>query len=523
MKKTNKILSLVISVFLLTSATPVCTYANADINTGDYVQMGTYNGTPILWRCITTDDNGPLLLSDEILSLKAFDASGDADTGSHARGDSGYRNIAGSNYWADSNIRSWLNSDELAGKVSWKCGNSPIDDELTRFHNSYSEEAGFLTGFTLDERKLISSVSQKSILDGKEYADMSSYGTEAFKYDISINNIMQNYTTAYSETVTDKIFLLDVAQLSSLVSNLGSDYAKGYVSESAIAYTDSFKENGLATGAAWGWWLRTPVTEDVCHSTYVRYVMDNGTEAGLDYAKQTHLGIRPAFYLNSSDAVMVSGIGTKDEPYKFRPTPDTISDFGVTVSKYSGNIINVSGNAGAEHAGKNVNIILIPKDSYTMLVTAKHITNATVAENGSYNAKFKAEISENDVLIVKINGADVMYTLASPKDASEKLVELEVYFDSDNKVNVNLNNKYVDATSAKLIIASYDAEGRLIKSDITDYALAFGENGETQSYFSDAVAEGAKIKVFMWNNFAEMIPLSGNEIKTVPDAEETAE
>ena len=41
--------------------------AAVGINIGDYVQMGTYYGAPILWRCVDIDENGPLMLSDKII------------------------------------------------------------------------------------------------------------------------------------------------------------------------------------------------------------------------------------------------------------------------------------------------------------------------------------------------------------------------------------------------------------------------------------------------------------------------
>lgn len=37
------------------------------IEIGDYIQMGTYGGVPIVWRCVAQDSNGPLMLSDRVL------------------------------------------------------------------------------------------------------------------------------------------------------------------------------------------------------------------------------------------------------------------------------------------------------------------------------------------------------------------------------------------------------------------------------------------------------------------------
>ena len=213
--------------------------------------------------------------------------------------------------------------------------------------------------------------------------------------------------------------------------------------------------------------------------------------------------------------VYVSGTGSKTSPYTFKTSPASISEYGATVAKYNENIINVSGNAGVENAGKTATIVLIPKATYNTLLTAKHITNATIAEDGSYIAKFKAVIAEDDVLMVKVGGNNVAYTLTAPKDVAESTVELEISLDDDNKVNVNLVNKYIDATTAKLIVATYDANGTINNTKIVDYALAFGENGEVQKYVTENAVEGTEVKVFLWNNFTDMIPLSSEDSEPI--------
>ena len=117
------------------------------------------------------DENGPLMLSDKILCIKAFDAIGTDTTGSHGRGYDGGsdRKKYGSNYWGDSNIRCWLNSTASAGNVVWTCGNPPVSDKVWNQAQYYAHEAGFLNQFTKNELKLIKNVYQKQILDGYEY------------------------------------------------------------------------------------------------------------------------------------------------------------------------------------------------------------------------------------------------------------------------------------------------------------------------------------------------------------------
>lgn len=81
-----------------------------DIKLGDYITLGSYNGEKILWRCVAIDDNGALMLSDKILDTLTYDAktNDNSKTKSHSRNYK--RDTYGSNYWKDSNMRSWLNS-----------------------------------------------------------------------------------------------------------------------------------------------------------------------------------------------------------------------------------------------------------------------------------------------------------------------------------------------------------------------------------------------------------------------------
>ena len=96
-----------------------------NIEIGDYIKMGTYYGETILWRCVDIDVNGPLVVSDRIIDFKPYDAKGSNSNGSHIRtyNNGEIRKIYGSDYWADSNIRCWLNSTATKGNVKWECGN----------------------------------------------------------------------------------------------------------------------------------------------------------------------------------------------------------------------------------------------------------------------------------------------------------------------------------------------------------------------------------------------------------------
>jgi len=478
--------------------------------------MGKYNGSSMLWRCMDVNENGALVIADSILCFKPFDAAGNEDTASHGRSSNSgaYRKLYGSNYWADSNIRSWLNSSKSAGYVEWLCGNKPVAENVARHYNEYDNEAGFLANFSADERAVINEVVQKSILDKNEYADMSAFGNESFVYNISRENSVSNYETAYCEQVTDKVFLLDVAQLETLSNNLGVDYAKGIISENTFSNADNLVENGFAAGKNWAWWLRTPVAEESCFGVYVRYVMADASEVGLDYAMQSHIGIRPAFYINTSIAD-ISGAGTAENPYTVKKLADEITAGNSVYSRYLENVVNVSGNAGAEYAGEKATVILIPKESYNKITTAKHIGAAEIASDGSYNLKFKADADENDIVVVKLSNKDISYSVNSAKASKELPVSFVMDYNSDSKVELNIRNLWLENPEVKVIIGVYNSNDTLINCFVADKSLDF-IGGEFVSV--ETFKEG-RIKAFIWDD-DNITPLAVSKEYEIPTLSE---
>ena len=281
-----------------------------EVGVGTYFTFGTYNGSQIVWRCVDIDDNGVLLLADKALCYKAFDGLG--KTGSHLRGE--LRTTSGSNYWADSNMRSWLNSDAAAGEVVWLCGTAPDTNSVT--DNPYDSEAGFLNGFTDEEKSLIKEVTQKSILDQYEYTDMSSYGSEPHIRKTSIEEVVQNYdTTAYGHMVTDKIFLPDVKQIKAVYDNretLGDTY---YIAKNM-------------DGTSCRSWLRTP-RATLTNSINVRYIATSGSVENMTANQGKDIGVRPAFYL-SETAIIDTGDGTEESPYTVIAPTATSGDIQIS-------------------------------------------------------------------------------------------------------------------------------------------------------------------------------------------------
>lgn len=308
----------------------VTSEANDAIRLGDYVQMGTYDtngdGTaePILWRCVafekatgnvidstdtvTAYQDGylPLMLADSAICNKAFDAAGSVKTGSHGRNTSGNfsRLTQGSNYWGDSNIRDWLKSED--DTVTYTCGNTP----------SYSSEKGFLTNFSTDEKNVIKSVEQKCIISKVDFEALPTGqkdGEEAYEAENTwkVANILTNYNDAYSEQLTDRVFLPDTRQCYNVLKNedvLGSGY-----------------HNNRGDGN--GYWLRTPGTTtwgvgpSMVYMYRDAYIIDNHGAYSHSAGVGNPWCVRPAFFLDTA-ASFPYGNGEKTTPYSFtEPEP----------------------------------------------------------------------------------------------------------------------------------------------------------------------------------------------------------
>ena len=294
---TKKITAIFLALCMAISVLPMTIQAASkpDIKVGDYVKMGAYNNASILWRCVSIDDNGPLMLADKIVDTLAYDAKTNDNSNSKSHSRSYKRDDYGSNYWKDSNMRSWLNSTAAEGKVDWLCGNPPKDGYVSGV-GAYNEKAGFLNAFSKSEIAAMKTVTQRSLVSHPEYNKgiVDGDANSDLLYYTDISEAVANYDSSYFETTTEKVFLLDVKQANAVWKNL-----KGYY----VAYNND--------GMAWPYWLRTPVTD--CNHD-MRYISSSG-QVGRYAPWYSDLGVRPAFYLDSEYFVTTSGSGSQSSPY----------------------------------------------------------------------------------------------------------------------------------------------------------------------------------------------------------------
>ncbi len=151
--------------------------------------------------------------------------------------------------------------------------------------------------------------------------------------------------------------------------------------------------------------------------------------------------------------------------------------------------------------------------------------------NGSYKTKFKFkdDISGYDIKVrdseTSADITDTLKTAFAQKDIYSVDIDLKVgdndviyYIKEGDFLNVvaDIDNKYGDNTKVSVMIAAYDANNKLLTTDIKQLAIGFGDLETTKEVdFSDIkLPEGTvKAKAFAWQDTVSLMPLTDAEIK----------
>lgn len=336
-----------ILVMLMGLYVPASAAEPVRIKIGDYLQLGVYLGEPIIWRCVDIDENGPLMLSKDILCHKPFDAKG--TSGSHQRDFPGerLRQRDGSNFYPDSQIKSWLNSSALPKKIQWLCGNEPYFDYCLHDSNFCRDEGGFMRSFSATAKQYIKKgVKQKYVLPMPDIS-LHTMGTEPHYWDVEHNYdnwefLFKNYDNAYAMEIEDRIFLLGIEQYHNMCENigiLGGKFVSGWISDAYIQSaldcewcdTGEFLEDEEMRYYYSNYSLRTPCQESSTSNKYVSAygwmmdgkwwyeymdnVEDQYNEAATLVGNGGSSGIRPAFYLAVNGFTPAWGDGSEENPY----------------------------------------------------------------------------------------------------------------------------------------------------------------------------------------------------------------
>lgn len=247
------------------------------LSPGDEVTFGTYLDEPIVWRVLKVERNHAVLVSDQILTMKAFDA---AESGTYAYDDTGGKwqmddkrtleNLQmqeythGTNDWSRSDIRTWLNSDRI--NVTYE-GTGPGTKAMAEEKNGYIFEAGFLSGFTDKEQEAI----------------------------VLTHNITKGNALSNGDVETDDlVYLPSLEELEWFYDANVNVFAVPTASAIEHDETNSYQVYSVAWGLEpYVWWLRDPVDG---YSSKV-HVVNNGYGDKLLIERIAGIGgngVRPA-------------------------------------------------------------------------------------------------------------------------------------------------------------------------------------------------------------------------------------
>lgn len=271
---------LIVSTIVLLAVLFLCTIisnglsaqdAGKTIKTGDYIVFGMYNGEKIKWRVINSDKNGYLLFSDRVISMKAYDSSGDMPGG---RGGDG-RKSYGSNDWVTSNLRCWLNSDKK--NVNYSSYSKPDSKGVYGGVLPYADKAGFLYQFKKQEKDQIVPASLQTIISQSDKSVKDS-GTENHLYNETLSNMLSNYNKAMKRKSTDKVFLLDIRQMYDYVYKRG--YKTGKLITKAAITESGIESDFLTPSTYYSYFLRDAYSLNSCWVRYMSTLQAAGERLG---------------------------------------------------------------------------------------------------------------------------------------------------------------------------------------------------------------------------------------------------
>jgi len=343
-----------------------------------------YYGEPIVFQVAAKNHEGyptnsVTLITERIITLKAFDAKEPSNSNSNRRN-------YGNNRYLHSNIRQWLNKDSNPWYVAQhEADQAPNAENLWNSgYNPYDNEDGFLANFSPHFKNRILTTT----------LTVANTGTDG----------------GGSETVQDKVFLPSRTEVGLENENniaegskwqLFTDYLSRKVNPTPEAVSNSTYENSnLSSSKPWRWLLRTPYTAS---SYYVRHVhSDGGLNDSNSYDGSR--GIRPA--LNLPSDIRVSSTPDSDGAYIIQwneppTTPGTFSNPTSSTRIKRGTSHTVSWGASSDPDGNvtHYQLDFYNGSSWTTVsssITGTSYTHTIPSDNaGTTGAKYRVRAKDN--------------------------------------------------------------------------------------------------------------------------------
>lgn len=253
MKKRLLKLNTLLLTLVLILCSALCTKADTVLEKGDRVIFGKYMDSPLSWRVYAKEDGKIILISDKVITTKAY----------HGK----------TALWETSLIREWLNSS----------------DGFLSEENFTSAELGMLTPHTVE-------YAVNPRIDG-----IYAYGSEEHKYNSRVDNATENFGVAYRYTSSDKVFIpgiCDVAEISNHPQDFGVDYYMAPGQLSPYEYSP--------------YWLRDSMYGI---DTNIARCMTLDGRASYETVTDSNTGIRPMCALLEEATGISSGNGSEAQPY----------------------------------------------------------------------------------------------------------------------------------------------------------------------------------------------------------------
>lgn len=235
--------------------------------------------TTIDWVVLSVDEetDTALCITEKVIAFGPYDGAESATRGQY--GDMYYQEenleqytaeqltqFWGSSDWETSNVRSWLNSEDVSVEYM---GQYPTEDATSLYENAYVHRVGFLSNFTEKELKAIVPT------------DLQTVGADG--------EMVQT---------TDRVYLLSKAEAEQYFTAKNKSLAAGVTGQAEHAdgtgiYAE-YKEQGIAT-ASWG--LREVGDIPACTVLLAGSSMSHEEDFHSEYACSSLMGIRPVMQL----------------------------------------------------------------------------------------------------------------------------------------------------------------------------------------------------------------------------------
>lgn len=349
-----------------------------------------YNGAVIRFVVGRQSSDRVGLVTEKIISLKAFDAMEPSNTDSNRRS-------YGNNRASVSNLLLWLNSAAAAGgwySAQHSADAPPIAANLWSGHNPYDQEAGFLSFFEADFRNALLddtiTVAKNTVTDG-----------------------------GGSEQITRKVRLLTETEVGLGNENgiaegtqwplfTDNESRKAYPTAEAVSKS-TYTNSSLSATQPWYYWLLTPYAGNA-HG--VRVVL-SGASLGRNYARGGGGGVRPALFL--APDTLVSDTTDTDGAYIIQwNQPPTIPSSISHATPQAGKPLTITTGGSTDPEGNAISYVWerrVDSGNYIQIgiTTAKQITDTVPTSGTNYQVRVKA---------VDANGGESAYRTGTAKAIS---------------------------------------------------------------------------------------------------------